>query len=125
MISVEIDLFRLETDQFQLKSRQFFNHLEYKEEKNSQNFDICLIKTPANEFGIHEDLSTKFDSIPCLPDEIDLEKEHGRNCWVAGWGQSQSNGVTSDSLKSIGINLFSPEYCFNHRCWNLKAVYFR
>ena len=107
------------TDQFQLKSRQFFNHHQYKVDENSQNFDICLIKTPANEYGIHEDLSTKFDSIPCLPDHIDLEKEHGKNCWVAGWGQSQSNGVTSDSLKSIGINLFSPEYCINHRYQNL------
>ena len=62
------------TDQFQIKSRQFFNHPKYKENENSQNFDICLIKTPANKFGIHEDLSTKFNSIPCIPDNIDLEK---------------------------------------------------
>ena len=33
---------------------------------------------------------------------------------MAGWGQSQSNGVSSDSLKSIGINLFSSEYCLKH-----------
>ena len=33
---------------------------------------------------------------------------------MAGWGQSRSNGVSSDSLKSIGVNLFDPEYCKNH-----------
>ena len=33
---------------------------------------------------------------------------------MAGWGQAQSNGVSSDSLKSIGVNLFAPEYCTNH-----------
>ena len=48
------------------------------------------------------------------PYKFVLIKEHGQNCWVAGWGQSQSNGVSSDSLKSIGINLFAPEYCMNH-----------
>ena len=70
----------MEMDQFQLKSRQFFIHPKYKEIENAQNFDICLIKTPladdlvANEFGIHEDLSAKFHSIPCLPNKIDLRK---------------------------------------------------
>ena len=62
------------TDQFQLKSRQFFIYPEYKKNENAQNFDICLIKTPANEFDIHEDLSLEFDSIPCLPDNVDIEK---------------------------------------------------
>ena len=40
---------------------------------------------------------------------------HGKSCWVAGWGQSQSNGVSSDSLKSIGVNLFNHQYCNDHR----------
>ena len=38
------------------------------------NFDICLIKTQTDEYGIHFDLSSKFDSIPCLPDKINLEE---------------------------------------------------
>ena len=62
----------IEPDQFQLKSRLFYIYPEYGKVDGTQNFDICLIKTPANEFGIHEDLSSKFDSIPCLPDKIDL-----------------------------------------------------
>ena len=42
-------------------------------------------------------------------------KVHGSACWVAGWGQSQSHGVSSDTLKSIGVNLFDHEYCIQHR----------
>ena len=42
-------------------------------------------------------------------------KEHGTSCWVAGWGHDRSNGVSSNSLKAIGVNLFDREYCMNHR----------
>ena len=102
-------------EQFQFKSRTFFIYPEYGKNENAQNFDICLIQTSSNELGIPEDLSSKFNSIPCLPDKTDLQKEHGTSCWVAGWGQAQSNGLSSDSLKSIGVNLFGREYCINHR----------
>ena len=64
----------IESEQFQLRSRQFFIYPEYGKIDGAQNFDICLIKTPANEFGIHVDISSKFDSIPCLPAKIDLKK---------------------------------------------------
>ena len=47
-------------------------------------------------------------------------KTHGEACWVAGWGRSRSNGVSSDALKSIGINLFSHDYCMDHRFLTLK-----
>ena len=63
----------IEPDQFQLKSRIFYNYPLYDHE-NGTNYDICLVKTPANEFGIHEDLSSRFDSIPCLPKNTDLEQ---------------------------------------------------
>ena len=36
--------------------------------------DMCLIQTPKNEYGIFEDLSPQFESIPCLPETLDLEK---------------------------------------------------
>ena len=121
-----------------MKSRLFFIYPEYGKVDDAQNFDICLIKTSAKN-GIHEDISSEFDSVPCLPDETDLKKvkrpffelkylekdlpmthkfifkEHGSACWVAGWGQSQSHGVSSDALKSIGVNLFDHEYCYKHR----------
>ena len=102
-------------EEFQLKSRKFFIYPEYGKNNNAQNFDICLIQTATDEFGVPKDLSSKFDSIPCLPENIDFNRTHGTACWVAGWGQAQSNGVSSDSLKSIGVNLFGREYCENHR----------
>ena len=65
----------IEVDEFQLKSNIFFIHPDYNTTYGANNFDICLLKTPPNEFGVHEDLTTKFDFIPCLPDkEIELEK---------------------------------------------------
>ena len=93
------------------------------------------MQTEANEFGVQPDLSTSFDAIPCMPEDFDLEQvhhhyliyhmlylyiklllqEHGAACWVAGWGQPRSNSVASDSLKSVGVNLFSHQYCMNHR----------
>ena len=36
------------------------------------NFDICLIKTEVDQYGLHLDLSPNFDTIPCLPDKINL-----------------------------------------------------
>ena len=64
----------IEPDEFQMKSKLFFIYPDYNRTSGANNFDICLVKTPADEFGIHEDLSPKFDSIPCLPEKIDLEK---------------------------------------------------
>ena len=45
------------------------------------------MKTPANEFGIHEDLSSRFDSIPCLPKQTDLEQV----CHVRSVGYNMLN----------------------------------
>ena len=38
------------------------------------NFDICLIKTEVDQYGLHLDLSPNFDTIPCLPDKINLKE---------------------------------------------------
>ena len=114
----------LESEQFQLLSREFFNYPEYGKIEGSQNYDICLIKTPTDEFGVSFDLSEKFDSIPCLPNKVELEQEHGKACWVAGWGQTESNGVPTDSLQSIGVNLFGAQYCYDHRYGSLKIFHF-
>ena len=55
-------------------SKEFFIHPKYKLTEEAQNYDICLVTTSINEFGIHEDLSKEFDQIPCLPEKIDLKK---------------------------------------------------
>ena len=36
---------------------------------------------------------------------------HGRHCWTAGWGTNREGGQTTFLLNSVGINLFSHEYC--------------
>ena len=61
-------------DEFQLTSKKFIIHPEYSAKEGAETHDICLIQTPENEFGIFEDLSPKFESIPCLPETFDLEK---------------------------------------------------
>ena len=63
----------MEPDQFQLKSREFKIFPKY-DNSAANNFDICLVKMPMNEYGIHDDLSAEFDDIPCLPNEIDLNE---------------------------------------------------
>ena len=57
-----------------MKSKEFFIYPEYKLNDEAQNFDICLIKTPINSNGLHHDLSSQFDHVPCLPDIIDLNE---------------------------------------------------
>ena len=60
-------------DEFQLTSKKFIIHPEYSAKEGAETHDICLIQTPENEFGIFEDLSPKFETIPCLPETFDLE----------------------------------------------------
>ena len=63
-----------ETEQFELVSRTMFIYPDYSQENESKNFDICLIKTSIDNFGMSFDLTSKFDSIPCLPENIELQK---------------------------------------------------
>ena len=67
------------------------------------NFDACLLRTP-EPIGIG---SAPGVAAACLPEE---GPKHGDACWVAGWGRTQ-NGTISSELKSVGVNIFSDEYC--------------
>lgn len=65
----------IDVEQFELKSRNFFVYPEYdRKVDGAQNFDICLIKTSADEFNVHYDLSQNFEMIPCLPEKLDLRE---------------------------------------------------
>ena len=35
----------------------------------------------------------------------------GDACWVAGWGTTSQGGNTPSKLQSVGVNLFSQDYC--------------
>ena len=61
-------------DEFQLTSKKFIIHPEYSVKEGAETHDICLIQTPENEFEVFEDLSSKFETIPCLPEIFDLDK---------------------------------------------------
>ena len=68
-----------------------------------QNFNLMKVKRNSPIIFYHYILINLFIKV------------HGKACWVAGWGKAESNGVSSDALKSIGVNLFHHSYCRNHR----------
>ena len=43
--------------------------------------------------------------------------KHGEACWVAGWGTTET-GDFSNELKSVGVNIFSDEYCTAHHFYS-------
>ena len=90
-----------------VQSNTFYQH---------SSLDSCLIRVEA-------DFSEKMAKMPCLPSQIDINKYIGAACWNAGWGTSEMNGIHSNELKSIGINLMSKEYCSDHSFWDVKDGY--
>ena len=76
-------------------------------------FDICLIR-------IETDLSIGADGLPrdkkpCVSDNIDLDKYNGVPCWNIGWGTEDFGDSYSRTMKQIGLNLMSQNYCTAHR----------
>ena len=69
---------------------------------------------------VETDLSQKLDQIPCLPNHIDINRYNGAACWNAGWGTAEVDGVYSDQLQSIGVNLMSQGYCMDHSFWDVQ-----
>ena len=70
---------------------------------------MCLIQT---HFDIIEQAKTqniKIDKI-CLPDK---NVEHGDACWAVGWHPKEN--LIRNEFVSIGLNIFSNDYCENHR----------
>ena len=75
--------------------------------------DACLIR-------IETDLSQKLIEMPCLPNNVDINSYNGAACWNAGWGTAEVEGVYSDQLQSIGVNLMSQGYCTDHSFWEVE-----
>ena len=72
-----------------------------------REYDVCLIRTNYDIIKRGKRNGLKPSKI-CLPDK---SQEHGTACWIASW---KSWGL-STTLQSIGINVFSNEYCVEHR----------
>jgi len=76
--------------------------------------DVCLLKVPSLEQAAPSSCeaggsNSCFASI-CLPAK---DFEHGEACWVSGWGTTTEGGggSVSQDMQSVGVNLFSHEYC--------------
>ena len=89
-------------DEFQLKSRTFEIHPQYTQEGGAKNFDICLVQTETNEFGVRPDLSTSFDAIPCMPKNFDLEQVKNEYSIIA---------------RNFFTHLFVGAWCCLLGCW--------
>lgn len=93
-------------------AEDIFIHPSYPGANGISN-DICLLKVPSlaeaaplscNSGGVNSCFASA-----CLPAE---NFSHGEACWVSGWGHTSSGGdFTSQFLRSVGVNLFSEEYC--------------
>ena len=78
--------------------------------------DACLVR-------VETDLSQRMNQIPCLSNNIDINKYNGAACWNAGWGTAEIDGVYSEELQSIGLNLMSQGYCTDHSFWEVNDGY--
>ena len=96
--------------EFSLSSQAFFVHPNWG---TGTNFDICLVKAPTNIFTMGATNGCGADCVAaaCLPT---APATHGDACWVAGWGTTSSGGSTAMTLQSIGVNIFSDDYCSTH-----------
>ena len=90
-------------------------HADFPGENEIAN-DVCLLKVPSLAKSAPQSCqdqngrNTCYDSV-CLPT---TDYKHGEACWLSGWGLTRENGGVSYVLKSVGINLFSNEYCNNN-----------
>ena len=94
-------------NQESVQSSTFYTH---------STLDSCLIR-------IEVDMSESIPKIPCLPNQVDINKYNGAACWNAGWGTDVIDGSFSDTMQSIGINLMSREYCTDHSFWDIEEGY--
>ena len=93
-----------------IQSNTFYIHSNVK-----SRLDSCLIR-------VETDLSMNTNTIPCLPNNIDINMYNGAACWNAGWGTAEIDGVYSDELQSVGINLMSRDYCVDHSFWETEQL---
>ncbi|CAG5110207.1 Oidioi.mRNA.OKI2018_I69.chr2.g4632.t1.cds [Oikopleura dioica] len=95
----------IEAGEFQVTSTTMFNHPGYGDtaDGSGSNMDICLIK-------FNDNLVTgRTGTAPvCLSTAY---PDHGKACWVAGWGALSSGGSSPNLLQSVGVNILGQEYC--------------
>jgi len=121
----EFDIFVGDWDQwsngdrgeFSVQADAAFMHPSYPGSNGIAN-DVCLLKVPSLEQAAPDSCrdatgkNTCFAAV-CLPAK---DFEHGEACWVSGWGTTTEGGggSVSQEMKSVGVNLFSYDYCNSH-----------
>ena len=99
-----------EIGEFYLEADQIIIHENYT--VDSKNFDVCLLHASGDIISRANLMGGPDVQIACLPQ---AQTEHGKACWVGGWGHTEYEGSSSDVLMSVGVNIFSAEYCRQHR----------
>ena len=84
-------------------------HEDYHPQKGN---DICLIELPGDFHGSRSPCMLPLNNDKTAADQI--KDHHGAQCWVGGWGHTFYAGQSSNVARSVGLNLFSKEYCEKH-----------
>ncbi|CAG5104885.1 Oidioi.mRNA.OKI2018_I69.chr1.g1637.t1.cds [Oikopleura dioica] len=112
----DLNATEFDSNEYELEASAWFNDPEYDRHADDKNNDLCLIKF--NEDIIASDPESKVQPV-CLPKEV---HEHGAACWVAGWGSFEyMGGPQNPDLHSVGVNVFSAEYCLANSLISLAA----
>jgi len=85
-----------------------------------QAFDFAMLEIPSLAATKPDDCIGCY-ATACLPTQL---PQHGRACWVGGWGTTRSGGVVSNKQKEVGVNVFSTEYCQNNTYYETSDIDF-
>jgi len=98
-----------ENGEFSLEATKVTIHADYQSTTDSA-FDFAMIEVPSLSDSRPADCVGCY-ATACLPTSL---PEHGRACWVGGWGTTRSGGRVAKKQKEVGVNIFSEDYCRNY-----------
>jgi len=110
--------------EFSVSAQDIIMHHGYPGPNGIAN-DVCLLKVPsltqAAPSSCEAGGSNSCFASVCLPAN---DYNHGDACWVSGWGTTKQGGGgnVSQKMQSVGVNLFSNQYCNDHAQDNFKGA---
>ena len=110
--------------EFAVMAEEIIMHFDYPGPNGIAN-DVCLLKvqslTQAAPASCEAGGTNSCFASVCLPAD---DYDHGEACWVSGWGTTTQGGggSVSQKMQSVGVNLFSNEYCNEHAKNNFKGA---
>ncbi|CAG5110603.1 Oidioi.mRNA.OKI2018_I69.chr2.g4987.t1.cds [Oikopleura dioica] len=106
----------VDSREFTLRSSKIIKHPRYR--ASNLRYDVCLVKLSGDIIASDPDESVK---IACLTDHL---PQQGSDCWIAGWGNTQSSGTVSNKLKQAHVTVMEKDYCIensNYGASDLKS----